>query len=301
MSSDSLNRQFGIADTLSFRTTDSGLIVADIRNAFGEAALCLQGAHLMSWHPAGQARPVVWLSRLAKIAPGKSIRGGVPICWPWFGAHPDDDSFPAHGFARTAPWEVVGTGTAADGATRISLRWVPTEASEAMWAYKVDLQVDMTIGASLRIDMTTRNNDEVDLAIGEALHTYFEIGDIADIRITGLDGAAYLDKVEDFARKTQSGPITFSAETDRVYVNTDSTCVIEDLRLARNIRISKQGSRSTVVWSPWTEKADKMGDFGPDGWREMVCVESANAKDNIVCVRPGETHTLSVEYAVEAR
>jgi D-hexose-6-phosphate mutarotase len=244
---------------------------------------------------------VVWLSRFARFAPGKSIRGGVPVCWPWFGPHATDPALPAHGFARTVPWEVTATRELDDGATEIALALVETEQTRAMWPHRAGVSLRVTVGAALEIALTTRNRDDRALVIGEALHTYFQIGDIADIRIRGLEGCDYLDKAGGGSvRRRQDGPVVFTEETDRIYVNTEAECVIEDARLQRRIRVAKSGSRSTVVWNPWTAKADKMGDFGPDGWRGMVCVESANAADNVVSIAPGATHRLAVRYAVEA-
>jgi D-hexose-6-phosphate mutarotase len=139
--------------------------------------------------------------------------------------------------------------------------------------------------------------------IGEALHTYLQISDIGAVNVAGLEGCDYHDKVDNFARKKQSGAIGFSGEVDRVYVDTPADCVIVDAGLKRRIRIAKTGSLSTIVWTPWTEKAEKMGDMGKGksgaGWREMVCVESANAMDNLVTVAPGETHTMTASYSVE--
>ena len=155
------------------------------------------------------------------------------------------------------------------------------------------------VGAKLTVSLTTSNQGDAPVEIGEALHTYLRIGDIGDIAITGLEGCAYLDKVDGAQRKTQAGAITCTGEVDRVYVNTAAACVIEDARLQRRVRIEKTGSASTVVWTPWAEKADKMGDFGPDGWRRMVCVESANAAENVVTVAPGQSHTLTAVYSAQ--
>jgi D-hexose-6-phosphate mutarotase len=148
--------------------------------------------------------------------------------------------------------------------------------------------------------LVTQNNGKESFVLGEALHTYFHISDVAQMTIRGLENCEYLDKVGEPARRTQQGGIVIESEVDRVYVNTDKDCVIEDKGLKRAIRIAKTGSHSTVVWNPWTEKANKMGDFGDSGYRGMVCVESANAFDNLVTVKPGETHRLAVEYSVEA-
>lgn len=296
-----LNTQFGIKGQLTFREDASGLVVAEIDNAQATASLCLQGAHLMTWRPKSQTEPVVWLSRDAKLAAGKSIRGGAPVCWPWFGAHASEASFPGHGFARTVPWTVIESGSEPDGATRLTLRLVASEKTRAQWPHDCTLDLTVIVGDTLRMEMTTENTGKDAFVIGEALHTYFRIGDIGAVRVTGLEGCDYWDKVGGSTLRKQDGSIAFSAETDRVYINTAAECVIEDDRLKRRIHVAKSGSLSTVVWTPWTEKANKMGDMGqPDGWREMVCVESVNAIENVVTVAAGNRHTLIVEYRAES-
>jgi glucose-6-phosphate 1-epimerase len=244
--------------------------------------------------------PVVWLSRDAKLAAGKSIRGGAPVCWPWFGAHSTESGFPGHGFARTVPWRVIESGTEPDGATRLTLRLVASDKTRVQWPH--DCNVDLTViaGETLRMEITTENTGSTDFVIGEALHTYFQIGDIGAVRVSGLEGCEYWDKVGGSSLRVQDGAIGFPAETDRVYINTAAECVIHDDKLKRRIHVAKSGSMSTVVWTPWAEKAGKMGDMGqPDGWREMLCVESANAIDNLVKVEAGTRHTLIVEYRAE--
>lgn len=285
---------------LNFRDDPCGLVFAEIDNALASATICLQGAHLVTWRPKDQARPVVWVSEAVRFAPGKSIRGGMPVCWPWFGPHATESSLPAHGFARTVPWQVTMTETQPNGATRIGFVLMQNEQTRAQFAHACRLELVLTVGASLGAELITTNLDNEPLVIGEALHTYFHIGDIGQARVLGLDGCAYVDKVDGGTRKRQDGPITFTGETDRVYVDTEARCVIEDPQLKRRILIDKTGSRSTVVWTPWQEKAEKMGDLGPnDGWRRMVCVESGNALDNVVSIAPGEAHTLSVSYRAE--
>ena len=292
-----LNRQFGIAGQLTFRDDASGLVVAEFNNAHATASLCLQGAHLMSWQPRSQSKPVVWLSRDAKPVAGKSIRGGAPVCWPWFGAHATEASFPGHGYARTVPWQVLESGIEPNGATRLTLRLVPNDKTRAQWDHACNVDLTVIIGDTLRMEMTTENTGTSDFVIGEALHTYLQIGDIGAVRVTGLEGCQYWDKVGGSELKNQVGAVSFTGEVDRVYINTSAECVIEDDKLKRHIHIKKSGSLSTVVWTPWAEKATKMGDMGQsDGWREMVCVESVNAIDNVVKVAAGTKHTLIVEY-----
>jgi glucose-6-phosphate 1-epimerase len=294
-----LNQRFGINNNLIFSEIAGGLIAAEIKNSHASASIAVQGAHLMTYQP-NDEEPVIWLSKYAKFAPGKSIRGGVPICWPWFGPHASDAKLPGHGYARTVMWEVLETKALPDGATFISLGLVESDATRAQWPHPCTAKVEITVGKTLRVELVTHNSGKQAFTLGEALHTYFHISDVAQMTIRGLEGCTYLDKVGEPAQRTQKDGIVIESEVDRVYVDTTADCVIEDRGLKRAIRIAKQGSRSTVVWNPWTEKADKMGDFGQDGHRGMVCVESANAFNNVVSVAPGETHRLSVVYSLEA-
>lgn len=295
-----LNQRYAIAGHLEFSPDAGGLVIARIANVHAHAAIALQGAHIMTFQPDG-AQPVIWLSPAAKLAPGKSIRGGVPVCWPWFGAHATDSSFPAHGFARTVPWQVAASVALPDGSTRITFELPQSSIPSAQWPHACRVRNIVTVGRKLTVELVTENTGDTAFEIGEALHTYFAISDVDKVRITGLEGCAYLDKVGDWQRKTQQGDITITSEVDRLYVNTETDCLIEDSGLQRRIRIAKGGSRSTVVWNPWIEKAAKMGDFGSDaGYRGMLCVESANAAENVVSVAPGTIHALRVEYSIEA-
>ncbi len=293
-----LNQQYAIGNHVQFREIADGVIIAEIANPHAVANIALQGAHIATFQPRGE-EPVIWLSPLAKFAPGKSIRGGVPVCWPWFGPHKTDSKLPGHGYARTVPWEVLETRALPDGSTFLRFGLVESDATRAQCPNPCTAQLEATVGKALRVELITTNTGKVAFELGEALHTYFHISDVAKMTIRGLENCEYLDKVQDFARFTQKDGIAIESEVDRVYVNTAADCVIEDKGLKRAIRIAKQGSKSTVVWNPWTEKADKMGDFGENGHRGMVCVESGNALENVVTVAPGETHKLVAVYSVE--
>lgn len=294
-----LNQQFAIAGQLEFAAEANGMAVARIANRHAQSAIALQGAHIMAFQPNAEA-PLIWLSPAAKLAPGKSIRGGVPVCWPWFGAHATGNSFPAHGFARAVPWQVAASIALPDGSTRITFELPQSVIPSAQWPHACRVRLIVTAGKTLAVELITENTGNVPFKIGEALHTYFAISDVDNIRITGLEDCAYLDKMDDWKRKTQTGAVTITSEVDRLYLNTEADCLIEDIGMKRRIRIAKRGSRSTVVWNPWSEKAAKMGDFGSDtGYRGMVCVESVNAAENVVSVAPGATHALSVVYSTE--
>lgn len=293
-----LNQRFAIGNHVQFKEITEGVIVAEVANQHALANIALQGAHIATFQPRGE-EPVIWLSPHAKFAPGKSIRGGVPVCWPWFGPHKTDSKLPGHGYARTVPWEVLETKALADGSTFLRFGLVESDATRAQWPHPSTVQLHATVGNALRVELITTNTGKAAFELGEALHTYFQISDVEKMTIRGLENCEYLDKVQDFARFTQKEGIVIENEVDRVYFNTPAECVIEDKGLKRAIRISKQGSNSTVVWNPWTEKADKMGDFGENGHRSMVCVESGNALENIVKLAPGETHKLVAVYSVE--
>ena len=289
---------FAIPGQLQFRPGPGGLIFVDIDNAGGSASIALQGAHLATFRPKAQVEPVVWLSDAARFERSKSIRGGVPVCWPWFGAHATRPAFPAHGFARTAPWSVVDAA-AGQGATDITLQLDAQAVPAAQWPHDTPLRLHIRVSDALEMRLETTNSSAAPLQLGEALHTYFRVSDVGAVSLHGLDGCDYLDKVEAFARSRQSGAVRFTQETDRVYVGTAAECVIDDPVLRRRIRIAKSGSASTVVWNPWTARAAAMGDFGSDGWRRMLCVESANAWDDVLTLAPGAVHALTVRYTAE--
>lgn len=293
-----LNDRFAIEGQLIFQERPEGLILAEVRNRHAIASISLQGAQVIHWAPLNES-PVIWLSRAAKFVPGKSIRGGIPVCWPWFGPHATETTYPGHGFARTVNWDVVASKAMADGRTQLVFHLRDNTATHSLWPHNTPLECRITIGDSLEIELLTKNAGDVMVTISEALHTYFEIGDISEIRIHGLEDTEYLDKVDEGQRKIQHGPVTIAGEVDRIYVETRAECVIDDPLLHRKIHISKQGSNSTVVWNPWIDKAGKMGDLGEDGYRHMVCVESGNAADNVVTIAPGETHTMWVRYRIE--
>jgi len=294
-----LNAHHGIPGQLTFIEGPGGLVVAEVTNAHASATLVLQGAQMLTWAPIGQS-PVIWLSRAARFVLGKSIRGGAPVCWPWFGAHPEDKTKPAHGFARNLMWQVSGSAIDPDGAPQVKLRLQDSDQTRALWPYAFTLELSVTAGDALLIEMSTTNNDDKPFTITEALHTYFAIGDIHQATVTGLDVARYWDKTENFAQHTQSGPVKFEKETDRVY-QSDSETTIEDPAWNRRICIAKSGSASTVVWNPWIDISRKMEGMGETAWQGMLCVETANAMEDGVRVQPGGSHVLMARISVEDR
>ncbi|HEX9373905.1 MAG TPA: D-hexose-6-phosphate mutarotase [Roseiflexaceae bacterium] len=294
-----LNDQYAIGEHITFAAGPGGLPVAEIRNAHAAATIALQGGHVVAFQPHRQA-PVLFVSRNSLFEAGKTIRGGIPVCWPWFAQHPTDPSRPFHGFARTAMWQVRGAGVGPGDTTELRLGLHNTEATWAIWPHAFDLEIAVTVGPELHVALVARNTGGESLACGGALHSYFAVGDAARIAIRGLEGCAYADKVDGGRRKIQDGPITIGAETDRIYMDTSADCVIDDPALARRIRIAKSGSQTTVVWNPWVEKARSIADFADDEYAAMVCVETANAAADVVTIEPGGEHRLSATIAIVA-
>ena len=272
MDASTLNSKFSIGPALRFVQDPSGLILAEIDNPLATARICLQGAQLLSWQPKSAAVPVVWYSDLARLQRGVSVHSGAPVCWPWFGAHAEGRELPAHGFARHLPWEVTECAVEPGGETRIGLRLLQPVQPAFRWEHAAQLELHLVIGDSLKMELVTSNLGNHGFVISEALHTYFQVGDIERIRLLGLDGATYADKVANFARHVQQGALTFSSETDRVYLDTQAECLIEDEVLHRRIRIAKFGSRSTVVWTPGQEKDPGIPENRAPGRGAQRCV-----------------------------
>lgn len=295
---DLLNGQYGIHDAVSFVDHHSGIPQIVIQTDQASAKISLLGANLISWIPVGESE-VIWLSDAASFAEGKSIRGGIPICWPWFGAHEKRDDFPAHGFTRTSLWQLKSIEQLNSGEIKLDFKTEPQENTQDMWP-TAELRYQFVIGRTLEAELTTMNTGNLPITISQALHTYFRVAEISKIKLYGLEQRKYLDKLDDFKKKKQTGPIEVNSEVDRIYLDTDDTCIIEDKELKRQIIISKQGSLSTVVWNPWQYKAKEMGDLGEQGYRQMLCVESANAADDAVQINPGHSHKLAVNYQIKA-
>jgi len=296
-----LNENFAFSDGenfLRFKMGEGGILLIEIHNDQASAVISMQGAHVLSWVPVDKEE-VIWVSDDAVFASGRSVRGGIPVCWPWFGAHEDNASFPAHGFARTVMWQVLDVQQISSGETQIAFMLdtrALDESYQQMWPSATVVEYRVTIAKTLKLELETFNHSDEEISIGQALHTYFKVDDVRNTAIDGLDDRDYLDKTDGFKRKTQSGPVTLSDEVDRVYLQTPDDIIIDDTK--RKIMIKKRGSLSSIVWNPWKLVAEKMGDLGKDGYLSMLCVESANAAEDIVSIGSGQHHNLSVTYSL---
>ena len=279
---------------------EGGLERARVAGPRGEAEIYLQGAHLTRWQPRGGA-PVLFVASRAVYAPGKAIRGGVPLIFPWFGAHATDASKPMHGFARSRVWRITGTGSRPDGTVEIELGLDDDEATRALWPHPFRARYRVSVGDTLGMALEVANTGSAPFSFEAALHTYFNVADVRTADVRGLEQTAFIDKVDGFTRKRHGAePLKLTGETDRVFLGTRATCVVEDPDLRRRLRVDKAGSATTVVWNPWAAKCAAMADMGPDDWRSMICVETANASDDAVTVAPGAKHVMTATVRAEA-
>jgi glucose-6-phosphate 1-epimerase len=277
-----------------------GLDRLALHAAEGEALVYLQGAHVARFRPKGE-KPVLWMSAESRYEEGRPLRGGVPICFPWFGPKAGSPDAPLHGFARILPWAVATVTRGAEGSLRAVLELSAEAAVRGGFPRELSLSLVVTVGRSLRMELTARNVDSAAVTFEEALHTYFAVSDVRQVRVRGLEGVSYVDRTAAMARRSgETGPIAIAAETDRVYAGTSGTVTIEDPEWRRRIVVGKSGSRTTVVWNPWVAKAKAMPDFGDDEWTGMLCVETANALDDAVTLAPGALHVMTATLEVQA-
>jgi glucose-6-phosphate 1-epimerase len=286
--------------TVSLEPGEGQLPRLTVANRQGRAQIYLHGAHVTAWQPEGQA-PVIWMSRSSAWDAAKPIRGGVPICFPWFGPHAADASAPGHGFARLADWTLVEARDDEGGATHLAFQLSQAASPHPAWPHAFAATFRVTVGSTLVMALEVTNAGSHPFTFEEALHTYFAVRDVKAIDIRGLEHTDYLDKVGGTAKKNQGAdPIRFTAETDRIYLNTQSACTIHDPGASRRIVVRKSGSEATVVWNPWVAKAKAMPDFGDDEWPGMVCVETCNVNLHAVALAPGATHAMTATIEVTA-
>lgn len=268
--------------------------VFEIQHPAATARVALHGAQLLEWTPAGQ-KPVIYLSPQAVYHEGKAIRGGIPICWPWFGIN-EDPKLPQHGFVRSRFWELV---EASEDKAGVRLRFAMQDDAETrrLWPHAFRVEVEMLIGAELHVALKMENAGDASFTITGALHSYFTVGDILQATVEGLDGTEYLDTVGPKTVRQQAGDIVFDREVDRNY-HASGEVRVKDEAWQRIISIQRTGSQTAVVWNPWIEKAATLVDLPDEDYQRFVCVEAANAWKDAVVVAPGATHELTTTIRV---
>ena len=294
MTIEKLNELFGNTDTIQFYNGKGNLKSLTVKNKNAQATISLYGGQILSFIPNQQA-DLLWMSAASIFEKGKAIRGGIPICFPWFGPHLTDTTKPQHGFARLQEWEVATINLIDDGTTLVTLILKESTASLQLWPYKFIATLSFTIGKSLDVTLTIKNSDENKFEYSDALHTYFNISNIDLIEVGGLQDAGFYEGFDLNLKTQNSKNIKFTGETNRRYIHTKSNCFIQDDGFNRKIKVSKSGSRVTIVWNPGAIISKSISDMDPSGYKNFICIEPANAYPGIdmIVLEPGESYSLS--------
>jgi D-hexose-6-phosphate mutarotase len=269
--------------------------VLEIRHPSCTASIALNGGHLMHWTPIGQA-PVLYMSPETLLQQGKAIRGGVPICWPWFGPHPSNTEFPAHGFARISPWQLLSAAEDAESIT-LELGLDSSTATKQLWPHNFELRLQVKLGSSMDLSLRMKNTDDKPTTITGALHTYLSVADISQTVVHGLQGSRYVESRLAPKQISQDGPVMFDREVDRNYASA-ATVEVEDRAGDRRLIIDKSGSHSTVVWNPWIEKSKRLSDLPDEAYPRFLCIEAANSGLESITLAPRETHILGQRVSI---
>lgn len=297
-SAEALQDRHGLPGLAEIVTGQGGLTKVRITAPAAHGEIYLHGAHITSWRPAG-SEEVLFLSQHSRWQPDQAIRGGIPICFPWFRSKDGDPAAPKHGFVRTTAWQLDSVQPSGDG-VRVALSTAPNAESRRWWPHPFRLCYEATFGTELKLALIFTNDDSVPVTIAEALHTYHAVGDVTQIRVAGLDGTHYLDNMDGNREKQQQGDLKFTGETDNAYLNTTTPLTLHDPLLHRRIEIEKTGSNSTVTWNPWEKSAHAMSDLGDEEWHRFAAVEASNVLTCAVTVPPGESHLLGAVIRVAA-
>ncbi len=294
-----LNRRFGVPGGITFSLGRGGFPEVTLVTEWGRAIASLYGGQVLSYVPQGATTDVLFLSPQARYHLGTAIRGGVPICWPWFGPDPSGAARPNHGFARDRLWQVSETRQQPDGSRQITLTLPPSPETLALEAAGLTATLDIILGPSLTLVLTTHNPSDRPVPLSQALHTYFQVGDIGQVQVLGLEGVPYVDKLDDTpGKKLQGGALAIAAPVDRIYGPVLNPLTLVDASLGRAIEITFHGSASAVVWNPWASGAQAMGDLPDDGYTQFLCVEATNAGEDSRTLAPQGSHCLQVSYHV---
>jgi glucose-6-phosphate 1-epimerase len=293
---DALNATFSIAEIARIVAGNGGLPKVQITSSAASAEIYLHGAQVTSWQPAG-SEEVIFLSDQSRWEEGRAIRGGIPICFPWFRAKSDDSKAPAHGVVRTKAWQLEALTREQDSVV-VTLATESDAETRKWWPFEFRAVHRITVGTDLKLELSVSNIGPTAFHFEEALHTYNRVGDAEKLHITGLDGVAFLDNRDGNKLKLQTGDALLTQATDNAYLNTQSPVEIVDPILNRRIRLEKQNSLTTVVWNPWKDDAAKLADLGDDEWRQMACVEASNILSGTVALAPGEEHTMTATIRV---
>ena len=268
-----LNARFSKQGRIAFETGPGGVVVARLESGGSSCRLSILGATVLSYIPEG-GREVLFLSRRSGFQPGRAIRGGIPLCLPWFGDDPTGSGLPKHGFFRLFEWEVAGTSFR-DGDSSVLLTLADSASTREYWPRSFRAECRVSLGSSLSVSVKVINAGTEAFGLSCAFHPYFAISNITRIEMPDLASEEYLDHLAPStaeSRKTQAGTLRFSGEVDRIYLRSGPVDIV-DPASARRIRVAGCGTAQTVVWNPWKEKCSAMADLEAGDYLRYVCVE----------------------------
>jgi glucose-6-phosphate 1-epimerase len=291
-----LDHRFGIPGVVKVTEGRGGLKRVQITGPLAQGEIYLHGAHVTSWKPATHDESL-FVSTKSRWEEGQAIRGGIPICFPWFRAKADDSTAPAHGFVRTRMWQLESIIENEKGVA-VSMFTASDEQSRRWWPAEFHLVHRAVFGAELSLELVCTNTGTTPLRFEEALHTYNRVGDVPQTCVQGLDAVHLLDNTDSNKEKTQHGELTIASQLDNAYVNTQNAVDLIDPKMRRRIRLQKRNSLSTVVWNPWREKGSEMRDLGDGEWNQFLCVEACNILGAAVNLAPGQEHTMTAIISI---
>lgn len=285
-----------LMNALQFTYSNDGLPLLEVRTGSLHAKFALQGAHLIEFNTS-TGHSLLFVSKKSLFKKGSAIRGGIPVIFPWFGPREGHPESPMHGLVRTRPWELQKVEFRNQSSVLVSFAFSDTEETRALWPYPFRLELDFELGESLQISWRVINTGESPFTFEQALHPYFPIKDVHTACVKGLQGVSYIDKTDGLKIKTDTAPaISFTTETDRLYLDTETDCILEAGGDGGSLRLGKTGSHSTVVWNPWIAKAKALADMADEEWQAFVCVEQVNANRNAITLASGKTHLFQAFY-----
>ncbi len=294
-----LNRTFGIPNVVTVVSGNGGLPKIRVTAPWASAEIYLHGAHVTAWQPAN-AEEVLFVSAQSHWQDGRAIRGGIPICFPWFRAKADDPSAPAHGFVRTKEWRL--DSVKADGESVVVVCSTESDKStERWWPHSFRLVHIVTIGSSLRLQLVATNTGQTPFRFEEALHTYFRVSQVSSVIIRGLDQVTYLDNNDRNRQKAQSGDLILRGKTDSAYLDVPGAAELIDPARRRVLRTEKGNSATTVVWNPWQDGTAALSDLGDEEWRQFACVEASNILSSTISLAAGQEHSMQATLSVLAK
>lgn len=287
-----LEEKFSIEGEVGFSEMEENMAFINVSNKYADADICLYGAHITNFKP-HKTIEILWMSPKSTFVEGSAIRGGIPVCFPWFGPHKNDSSKPQHGFGRLMYWEVIEIASMKSGETLVRLQLCSSPETKIFWEHDFCAELSVVVGKTLTATLKVTNTSATDFEYSCALHSYFSVSSIEEISIEGLQNTKYYNQLEpgDFIQETEKLEI-HKAET-RHYYDTEAACVIHDPLFNRSILVDKSGSKITTVWNPWEEICSKIDDLPDDAFHTFVCIEAVNAFNDTITLAPGETHETS--------